>query len=106
MKFAFTDKTSAVIPVVAIHEPREVSGVYAAPKKVVRGAIALVLILIMRTKQAWASLDAQQSVSNALSYGLHVVLANVLTWIVAVESGVMSGLSKFYWEGHPWWACV
>ena len=99
--FAFADKTAAAIPVVDIPGPIQVEAVYADPKKVVCGAVSPLMVLLLRIKQAWASLDAQQSLSNAVSYGLHVVLANVLSWFSAVEGGVMGGLSGFFWEDHP-----
>ena len=102
--FAFADKTAAVSPVVDIPGPRQVAAVYAAPKKVVCGVISLALVLILRIRKAWASLDVQQSLGNSVRYVIHVVLVNVISLFSAFDGGVMGGLTQFVWGDHPPWA--
>ena len=102
--FAFSDKTDAVAPVINAHGPIEVARVIVAPRKLVSGVIVLVLGAILRIKHGLSNIDVGQAVSKAITFVLYGVMANVVSFVSAVENGVIWGVTKFYWEGYPGWA--
>ena len=103
--FSFTDKVTAAVPGLDIPGPREVAGVYTAPKKLVVGAIVVILAAFLRIKQALASIDVTQTARDAISFILYVILANMFKGLRAVENGVLGGIAKFYWDDHPVGTC-
>ena len=76
-RFAFTDKTDAVIPWVDIPCPVQVARVYDAPRKIVVGLIVVILAAILRIKHALSNIDISQAASNAISFVLRAIMANV-----------------------------
>ena len=94
-RFAFTDKTAAVIPWVDIPGPVQVARVFAAQRNPVVGLIVVAQTAILRIKQALANIDISQTASNVISFALHVIHANAFTGVSAVEHGLVGGAAKF-----------
>ena len=103
-KFAFTDKSLAVIPLVDTPGATQIARAYSAPKKVICGVIAIVLGLLIRAKQALEKIDVRQSAADDLSYLVNVSLAIMLDWFIVLETGLMGDVAQFFWGQHPPWA--
>ena len=102
-RFAFADKTVPAVPDVALGAPgpAQVMAVAAVPKKLIAGIVVTALLFLVRLKQVLASVDIAKTVSEATAYVLHRLIGNFALGVCAFETGIIGGLTTFYWEDLP-----
>ena len=100
-KFAFDEKTAAAAPVIAVPGPVEVVRVMTTPKKYIAGLVVVAMVILLRLKQVLASVDLAKTVSETTTFVLHGVIGVDVSGISATESGLMGGMTEFYWDDHP-----
>ena len=97
-RFAFKEKTAPVVPAVDLPGPAEIVHVFKTPKKLIDGLILTGLLFLVRLKQVLASVDVSQAVSDATTLALHGVIGSCVYGVCAFETGLVGGVTKFYWD--------